>query len=98
MTNFYNDVNMICELHGKAINFKMTIFILDELTFNDLDGSADDLVPIHLLLDGRRIYVFISFARQLQRTLSKLVIGLLFIVHGQIVRLTISLWTLHFPI
>jgi len=89
---------MICELHRKAINFKMTILILDELTFDDLDGSADDLVPIHLLLDGRRVYVFISFARQLQRTLSKLVIGLLFIVHGQIVRLTISLWTLHFPI
>jgi len=90
MTNFYNDVNMICVLsHFKRDN------ILERLTFNDFDWSANDLVSIYLLFYGRGVYVFISFAWQLQRTLSKLVIGLLFVVHGEIVRLTISLWTLH---
>lgn len=85
-------ISIFCERINVWTNSRPT----KTLTFNDFDWSPDNLVTVYLLFHRRRVYIFISFAWQLQWALSQVcTIGLVFIVHGQIVLLTMSLWTLH---
>lgn len=71
--------------------------IVCALTFDYLDGSADDLVAVDLLLDGRRVDVLAGLARQLEGTFGEAWLLAGSAVHGQVVVLPRSMHfrTLH---